>query len=96
MGYEQKIHHFVVCDLCGRRQEIRECDLESDNFGRIIPPIPPCNWARKLICGEAAYMCPECQRKVSGIPLPLEFDCKFSLLQRNGWEYNDEAGRTFS
>lgn len=93
MGYVQDIHHFVVCDLCGKQQEIRKRDLESDNFGRIIPP---CNWARKLICGEAAYMCPECQRKVNGIPLPLEFDREPSLLQRNGWEYNDEAGRTSS
>ena len=24
MGYVQDIHHFAVCDLCGKRQEIRE------------------------------------------------------------------------
>ena len=93
MGYVQDIHHFAVCDLCGKRQEIRESEIQSDNSGLFIPP---CGWMRKVIGGKVICMCFDCQRKVNGFPVPLEFDREPSLLQRNGWEYSDEAGRTLS
>ena len=93
MGYEQEIHHFVVCDLCGKRQEIGRLAVQRDNFGLFIPPR---NWMRKVIGGEVICMCLDCQRKVNVIPLPLGPDREPSLLQRNGWEYSDEAGRTSS
>ena len=82
MGYVQEIHHFVVCDLCGKRQEIREDELESDDFGHIIPPR---DWARKLIRGEAAYMCFECQRKVDVVTYDVDGKTE-SLLKKNNWK----------
>ena len=91
MGYVQIIHHFAACDLCGKWQEIRES--QSDNSGLFIPPS---GWMRKVIGGKVICMCFDCQCKLNGTPLPLESDREPSLLQRNGWEYSDEAGRTSS
>ena len=51
MGYVQVIHHFAVCDLCGKRQEIRES--LSDDSGLFIPP---CGWMRKVI-GARSFAC---------------------------------------
>lgn len=79
MGYVQDIQHFAVCDLCGKEQEIKKRDLESDNYGRIIPPR---GWVMKWIHGEVAYMCFDCQRK---------FDHEPGLLARNGWKGHDKA-----
>ena len=93
MGCVQDIHYFVVCDLCGKRQEIRESAVQSDNSGLFVPPR---DWMRKVIGGRVICMCLDCQRKVNVISLPLGPDREPSLLQRNGWEYSDEAGRTFS
>ena len=85
MGYVQDIHHFAVCDLCGKKQEIEKKELTSDIYGRIVPPH---GWARTLVFSEAVYMCPECQRRVDvvyGVGKKAE-----SLLHKNGWKKEEE------